>query len=49
MEKTTTITVRVPVDLKRQVEALGKKEDRSLTKLVERALRLLVSGAPERA
>ncbi len=38
MAKDASITVRLPSDLKAQLEAAAAKEDRTLSKLVERVL-----------
>lgn len=42
--KYATITIRVPVDLKKAVESAAKSEDRSLTKYVCRALQAAVKA-----
>lgn len=48
MQKSTrsTITIRVPLDLKTAVAAAAKKDDRSITGFVVRALRAAV-GKPK--
>lgn len=38
--KTTTLTIRIPVELKKQLEEAAQREDRTVTQSVCRAVRL---------
>ena len=39
-----TLTVRIPADLKKAVAAAAKKDERSITSFVVRALRVALQG-----
>lgn len=41
-DRTTTLTIRIPVDLKKQVTEAAKRDDRSITSFVVKVLRTSV-------
>lgn len=46
--KDASITVRLPSDLKAAIEAAAEREDRTLSKMVERILREWSEAKPKR-